>query len=175
MVVTEDFDFQEYKVQGLKISYYMVCKRKLWLFSKNISMEMGNERVGEGILLHENSFKKCKHKEVLIDDNIRIDAIDGDKIKEIKLSSSLPLVDKFQVLYYLYYLKQLGIYKTAEINYIKENKKQYIVLSEDDEQVLIEVLTDIQSILSAKYPPRVQKLPYCCKCAYYEYCYVSEA
>lgn len=174
MATTEDFNFQEYKIQGLKVNYYMVCKRKLWLFSKGISMESGSEKVGEGALLHENSFKKSKHKEVLIDDNIRIDVVDNDKIKEVKLSSSLPLVDRFQVVYYLYYLKQLGINKTAEINYIKENKKQHVTLSEDDESFLVNALIDIQAILSKQYPPYVQHLPYCTKCAYYEYCYVSE-
>ena len=37
-----------------------------------------------------------------------------------------------------------------------------------------DVLHGINEILSLKYPPKVQKYPYCNKCSYYEYCYIKE-
>lgn len=32
-------DVQNLNIQGIKINYYFICKRKLWLFSKGITME----------------------------------------------------------------------------------------------------------------------------------------
>ena len=38
----------EEKITGIMIYYYLVCKRKLWLFYNNISMEEENELVQIG-------------------------------------------------------------------------------------------------------------------------------
>ena len=40
-----EFDFDKLKTQGVKINYYYICKRKLWLFSKGITMEDNSDRV----------------------------------------------------------------------------------------------------------------------------------
>jgi CRISPR-associated exonuclease, Cas4 family len=29
---------KEIRITGLKVNYYYICKRKLWLFSKNLSL-----------------------------------------------------------------------------------------------------------------------------------------
>ncbi|WP_286317289.1 Dna2/Cas4 domain-containing protein, partial [Romboutsia ilealis] len=48
-------DIEDLKVQGVKINYYYICKRKLWLFSKGITMEQNSSRVESGKIVHENS------------------------------------------------------------------------------------------------------------------------
>ena len=60
-----EFDFKNLKVQGIKFNYYFVCKRKLWLFDKGISMEDNSDRVLHGKVVHENSYIKLSnsHKE----------------------------------------------------------------------------------------------------------------
>ena len=50
-------DLEVLKVQGVKINYYYVCKRKLWLFSKGITMEQNSSRVLSGKIVHEDSYK----------------------------------------------------------------------------------------------------------------------
>lgn len=45
-------DLEKLKVQGVKINYYYICKRKLWLFSKGITMEQNSDRVLSGKLIH---------------------------------------------------------------------------------------------------------------------------
>ena len=67
------FDFDFYKTQGIKVNYYYICQRKLWLFSKGISFERYNDRVSQGKTVHENSYMREKNKEVEIDGNIKMD------------------------------------------------------------------------------------------------------
>ncbi|NLM33858.1 MAG: Dna2/Cas4 domain-containing protein, partial [Clostridiales bacterium] len=81
-----EFEFDKLKTQGVKINYYYVCKRKLWLFSKGITMEDNSDRVMSGKLVHENSYSKEKNKEVSIDDMLKIDIMDKGYIREVKIS-----------------------------------------------------------------------------------------
>lgn len=169
-----EFEIEKFKTQGIKVNYYYVCKRKLWLFDKGITMENTSDRVLQGKVVHENSYPRQQHKEVLIDDIIKVDIMDKDYIKEVKLSSKMEKPDKMQLLYYLYYLKQLGINKKGTVNYVKEKRIEKIELTEDYEKEIQKVLIDIKDILKQDKPPKVIRLPYCKKCAYYEYCYVKE-
>ncbi|HEX9063011.1 MAG TPA: CRISPR-associated protein Cas4 [Clostridia bacterium] len=169
-----NFDFESFKTQGVKINYYFICKRKLWLYSKGITMEHLSERVEKGKLLHEKAYPRQKNREVMIDNILKIDIIDGDCIREIKLSSKMQKADRMQILYYLYYLKHLGISKTGLINYVKEKKVEVVELEEPDEREVEEALIGIKRIAEMDKPLPVEKLPYCKKCAYYEFCYASE-
>ncbi|HLG30216.1 MAG TPA: Dna2/Cas4 domain-containing protein, partial [Candidatus Brocadiales bacterium] len=93
---------------GTQINYYFVCKRKLWLFSNHIEMERESDAVLIGKLLHEASYQR-QTKEIVIDDTIKIDFLDGKGvIHEVKKSDKLEKPHEYQLLYYLYYLKQKG-------------------------------------------------------------------
>ncbi|RUM50089.1 MAG: hypothetical protein DSY47_02555 [Hydrogenothermus sp.] len=35
----QEINFEELKVNGIKVNYYYICHRKLWLFDRNLSME----------------------------------------------------------------------------------------------------------------------------------------
>ncbi|MEG0306467.1 MAG: CRISPR-associated protein Cas4 [Clostridium sp.] len=169
-----EFDFENLKIQGVKFNYYFICRRKLWLFDKGIAMENNSERVLQGKIVHENSYIKAKHKEKLIDDMIMIDILEDEKLREVKITSKMKDVDRMQVLYYLYYLKQLGIEKTGAINYVKERRIEEVILNTIEEENIEKVLIEISKLLKEKYPPKVEKLRYCKKCAYFEFCYVKE-
>ncbi|MGL5069015.1 MAG: CRISPR-associated protein Cas4 [Sarcina sp.] len=170
-----NFDFERFKVQGVKFNYFFVCKRKLWLFSNGIAMEKESERVTLGKLIHENSYKSSsKNKEKLIDDMIKLDIFDDETVKEVKISSKMQGSDRLQLLYYLYYLKQLGIKRTGTLNYVKEKKIEEVILTETDEQRIEESLKQIDELLKLERPPLVEKLKICKKCAYYEFCYAGE-
>ncbi|WIF95344.1 CRISPR-associated protein Cas4 [Caminicella sporogenes] len=169
-----EVDFQSLKVQGVKINYYYVCKRKLWFFDKGISMENNSERVLQGKLLHEYSYPRLKIKEVLIDNTFKVDIMSDDYIREIKISSKMAHVDKMQIAYYLYYLKKLGMKKKGIINYTKEKKKEEVELTPELEKEIERALKDIKKITSSDSPPKFKKLPYCKKCAYYGLCFAKE-
>lgn len=169
------FNFDEFKVQGIKFNYYYICMRKLWLFSNGIAMEENNDRVQQGKIIHENSYnRKEKNKEKLIDGLIKIDIFEKENIREIKLTSKMKSSDRMQLMYYLYYLKQMGIKKSGTLNYVNEKKVEKIILTKKDEEQIEEALEDIKKILTLKKPPKIEKLPYCKSCAYYEYCYIRE-
>ncbi|MGE4444862.1 MAG: Dna2/Cas4 domain-containing protein, partial [Candidatus Altimarinota bacterium] len=100
-------------VNGTLISYYFICKTKLWLHSNRINLEDNSEDVRIGKVLHEINEEKSKQTEISID-NIKIDKITRDYLIEVKKSDSDPQAVKWQVLLYLYKLKQKGVEKKGK-------------------------------------------------------------
>lgn len=168
------FNLDDYKTQGVKVNYYYICKRKLWLFSKGITMERLSDRVLSGKVLHETAYSRQKNREVVIDDLLKLDIVDGDFVREVKLTSRMSTSDKMQLLYYLYYLRKMGIEKKGIINYVKEKRQEFIELNEDDEREIEKALVEIKNICNMEKPPALEKSSICKKCSYYEFCYVKE-
>jgi CRISPR-associated exonuclease, Cas4 family len=162
---------KEIRITGLKVNYYYICKRKLWLFSKNLSFEKNNDKIILGQILHENYYRSEKERDILIQELISIDIVDDDYIREVKSSDKMEKADIMQVVYYLYVLKQLGIEKVGFINYPKQKKKKEVHLTKQLEQELLEALKDIEKIVDQPNPPKLEKLPYCKKCSYFEFCF----
>jgi CRISPR-associated exonuclease Cas4 len=161
-------------ISGVQVHYYKVCKRKLWLFSKGIAMEEEHDRVVEGKILHERAYPRLEEREILVDNTFKLDALDGEYIREIKISSKMAAADRFQMLYYLYELKKRGIIKKGLISYTKERKTEEVVLTENDEKEIEKAIGEIYRVLQLNSPPPLKKLTYCSKCAYYEFCYALE-
>ncbi len=166
------FDTELPSYGGLQVAYYTVCKRKLWLFSHGISMESENENVKLGKLLHEDSYER-KAKDILIDNKIRVDFIDGGSLHEVKKSSRLEEASENQILYYLYYLSLKGIFVDGELHYPKENRVKKVTLDEDAREKIESIISHIDEILKMPSPPSLdsESKPYCRKCAYYDFCY----
>jgi CRISPR-associated exonuclease Cas4 len=161
-------------VSGVQMHYYKVCKRKLWLFSKGIALEEEHDRVIEGKILHERAYPRLDEREILVDSTFKLDALDGEYIREIKISSKMADADRFQMLYYLYELKKRGIIKKGLISYTKERKTEEVTLTENDEKEIEKAIGEIYRVLQLHSPPPLKKLTYCPKCAYYEFCYALE-
>lgn len=158
---------------GTQINYCFVCKRKLWYFSKYIPMESNSDMVLVGKVLHQDSYAR-KEKEFMIDDKIVIDFIEKDGIiNEIKKSNKMEKAHIFQMLYYLYYLKQKGLDTLkGVINYPLLREKVNVELTEDKNAELEAVMKDIKNIIAREIPPELKKLPQCKRCSYYELCFV---
>ncbi len=167
----KEINFEELKVNGIKVNYYFICHRKLWLFDRKISMEDKSEKVLLGVLLHEESYKREKAKEVLIENLISVDILDSFNIREVKYSDKMEKADRMQILYYLYFLKKLGIKRRGILNYPKQRKREFVELTPQIEKEIEDVLLKINKILKQKKPPPVINESYCKKCAYYEFCY----
>jgi CRISPR-associated exonuclease Cas4 len=161
-------------VSGVQMHYYKVCERKLWLFSKGIALEEEHDRVVEGKILHERAYPRLDEREILVDNTFKLDALDGEYIREIKISSKMAEADRFQMLYYLYELKKRGIIKKGLISYTKERKTEEVILTENDEKEIEKAIGEIYRVLQLHSPPPLKKLTYCPKCAYYEFCYALE-
>ncbi|WP_456342772.1 CRISPR-associated protein Cas4 [Thermovibrio sp.] len=169
----EESLFEELKTSGTKVNYYFVCKRKLWLFSRGIGLEGSSERVSLGKLLHQYSYKRYSKKGVLIDNLIAVDLIGSEEVGEVKYSDRLSEAARWQLLYYLFYLKQLGIERRGVINYPRQRKREEVELTPEAERELLKVLREIKEIEELPTPPPPQKLPYCKRCSYYELCFVE--
>ncbi len=164
----------ELKIKGTEVNYYYICKRKLWFFSKGITLEDNSERVNIGALLHENSYPRKKRKNITINSTISIDII-SDTIAEIKLSESMEKASLMQLAYYLYYLKNLGIEIDGELRYPKERKIKKVSLTKEIERELLNTLEEIEKIRNLPSPPKVEKMTSKCKkCAYFELCWAGE-
>lgn len=161
------------KINGSQINYYFICKTKLWLFSHNIQLEHESENVKLGKILHEDSFKR--EKDYLIDNLINVDFIkltDYVEIHEVKKTQKLDKSHEYQLLYYMYYLKnEKGIDNIKGfLDYPLNRKKKEIFLTQEKEDQLLEIIEDINKINECKMPkPKKSKI--CRKCAYFDFCF----
>lgn len=162
------------KITGTLINYYFHCQTQCWLHANRLNLEDNSEDVRIGKVLHEINEEKSKQAEISID-NIKIDKITRDYLVEVKKSDSDPQAVKWQVLLYLYKLKQKGIDKKGKIEYIEkrgDKKTEFIELDLVNEQELLEVLNNIENLINQPIPPKPKFENKCKKCAYFEYCFI---
>lgn len=167
----EKFNFENLKTTGIRVNYLVVCERKLWLFDRGITMEHGSDAVLIGKLIGEDSYRREQKKEILIDNLINIDIVGTGEIREIKRTNRLIEADRLQILYYLYYLRRLGMEKKGVINYPAIRKKEEVILTDEAARKVENALLRIKEILSLKNPPALKRKSYCPKCAYFELCW----
>jgi len=165
---------QQQTIGGVDLQYYSLCKRKLWLYRKGIGLEEESDRVIQGTVLHESAYPRIKEKEILIDDAFKLDAIDGEYIREVKISSKMKESDKLQMLFYLYQLSLRGIEKKGLISYTKEKRTVEVVLTEENRQKVKKAIAEVYNIIKKPSPPSLKKVSYCKSCAYYGFCYAME-
>ncbi|MCT4595724.1 MAG: CRISPR-associated protein Cas4 [Anaeromicrobium sp.] len=161
------------RITGVMVYYYFVCKRKLWLFNNDITMEHSSDLVGMGKLIDETSYKRQK-KNILIDESINIDFLkDWKIIHEVKKSRKIDEASKWQLKYYIWILREKGVQiEKGILDYPLLRKREDVLLSEEDETQLKNIVNEIQEIILLKLPPEREKKGICKKCAYYELCYI---
>lgn len=166
-------DFERLRTNGVKVNYWVVCQRKLWLYARGLRMEALSERVSLGRLLHEQTYESSKWRELMLDNLIKIDLLHpGEKVLEIKYSRKLADAARLQVAYYLMYLKYRGAGDfIGEIRFPRERRKEEVQLSPEIETRVLEALRDIQRIEALPSPPQVVMSPLCKTCAYCELCW----
>jgi len=159
-------------ITGTIINYYIHCKTQCWLFYHKINLEDNSEDVRIGRVLHE--IDENKVNEVSIE-NIKIDKITKDYVIEVKKSDSDIEAAKWQLLFYLWRLKQKGIEKKGRLEVFeknRQNKKKFIIeLNEENEKRLLEIIKEIENMLSLPMPEPVFENK-CKRCAYYEFCFL---
>ena len=158
------------KITGLMFAYSLICPRKLWYYSKGITMEDTSEYVSLGKLIDENTYNK-ERKHIFINDSINIDFMKNGIIYEIKKSESLKEASEYQIKYYLYHLLKNGIENPIGILKIpKEKYEQEIYLTKEDILFIENQLKIIRKVIERKKAPDCLNSSICKKCAYYELC-----
>jgi CRISPR-associated exonuclease Cas4 len=160
------------------INYYYICHRKLWLFANGIQMEQSSERVAEGKLIGETSYPQRPEKYTEVElGGSKIDFYDAKNkvIHEIKKSDSMEEAHEWQVKYYIWLMEQNGIENVRGIlEYPKLRETKSIELTIEDSRQLHLSIIEIEKILEQDHCPPVINNRICKKCAYYEFCYITE-
>jgi CRISPR-associated exonuclease Cas4 len=160
------------RITGTQVAYYHVCKRKLWLFTHQIEMEQESDTVAQGKLTSEDTYTRDRH-EIQIGD-IALDFLDlrDGVLHEIKKSPAVESAHLWQVKFYLYYLKELGLGRfTGEIDYPLLKRRETVALTEADGAELGRMLADIGRITAGESVPEKINKSFCKTCAYYELCW----
>lgn len=166
--------FLESSINGTLISYFYICKTKLWLHANRLNLEDNSEDVRIGKVLHEIKEERSKNSEISID-NIKIDKLSDEYLVEYKKSDSDPEAVKWQVLFYLYKLKQKGIIKKGRVEYFEKknkSKSEVLELDKSNEEKLLKVLEEMEEMIDLPKAPEPIFENRCKKCAYFEYCFI---
>ena len=165
-------------VTGTIFNYFMVCRRKLWLFAHGITMEQESELVYEGKLIHENSYpeRNPNYEEIELD-GIKVDFYDARHhvIHELKKSDTLEAAGRWQLKYYLYVFEMHGVKDIKGVlEFPKQRKTENVTLTDEDRQKIKDMLADIEKACEEKACPPLLKKERCKQCSYYEFCYTNE-
>ncbi|MCX8029879.1 MAG: CRISPR-associated protein Cas4 [Brevinematales bacterium] len=162
------------EVNGTLIWYYTICKREAWLIGHRIVPDQKDNRIMMGRHIHKYFFSREKAKEVLIDNTIKVDLVKGRRlIVEIKKSSKFIDSTRWQLLFYLYYLKhKKGVVMEGEISIPDEKKRVLVRLSEESEKEIEKIIGEIEELLKQEKSPKPEWIKYCKVCGYKEMCWV---
>ncbi len=174
------------QITATQINYYIVCQRKLWLYTNGINMEHTSDIVADGKLLHEISYpQRAERSEEVgisasyngIDLTGKIDFYDAKLkvIHEIKRSDKIEDAHEWQVKYYIWLLELNGIEGVqAILEYPTLRHKSLVVLNEMDKQHLSGIIATIAQLKTSGVCPHKINAKICKSCSYYELCYVEE-
>ncbi|MEG1059068.1 MAG: CRISPR-associated protein Cas4 [Clostridia bacterium] len=160
-------------ITGLMVYYYFVCKRKLWYFCNNLTMEQNSELVKIGTTIDEGTYTNMR-KQILIDNTINIDFIKNKVVlHEVKKSKAIEEAGIWQLKYYMYYLEKRGVKDIkAKIDFPILRKTEEIILQKKDKEYLEDIIEDIQNIISSSKPEETINKKICEKCSYHDICYI---
>ncbi|WP_374017825.1 CRISPR-associated protein Cas4 [Paenibacillus thiaminolyticus] len=160
-------------ITGTLIWYYFICQREVWLMARQIVADQSDENMDWGRFLHEHSYSREK-KEIAWE-SIKIDALSNVKgqlvVAEVKKTSSYLTSAKMQVFFYLYNLKKAGVDAVGELRFPEEKRREAVVLDDAAEKKLMEAVQNIRRIIARETPPLPEKIKFCGKCAYREFCW----
>jgi CRISPR-associated exonuclease Cas4 len=165
----------EMPVTGTDIWYYFICKRESWLMSHRIAPDEDDENIEIGRFIHEYRYGREK-KEVSVE-TIKMDRIKKEKgqlvVQEIKKSSRFKESARYQLLYYLDTLRQMGIEAKGELLFPEERNKEDVEWTYEAKAELDQAVANIRNIARLSVPPSPEKINFCKKCAYREYCWAE--
>lgn len=161
------------EINGTLMWYYAICKREVWLMSRNIVPDQKDTNIDIGRFLHETVYARNK-KEIEFG-NVKFDVLLKTKdelvIGETKKTSKFQEASQLQLLYYLRELKKAGISAKGVLLYPEEKKRVELELTEEKVQELEDAEKAIRLIMMNEVSPPVIKNKYCRSCGYREYCY----
>jgi CRISPR-associated exonuclease Cas4 len=158
-----------------QLNYYLICPRKLWLFSHHIRMEHTSDLVADGKLTGQTAYKNRAAKGKELDLGIaKIDHYEAKTktVHEVKHSNKKEEAHVAQLKYYLYLLEQAGIEGAKGVlEYPEMRERQEVSLEAADCKELDRWLAEAETIIRSSDCPPLLPRSKCSKCAYYEFCW----
>ena len=167
------------------LNYYRVCKRKLWLFANDITMEHNSDLVADGKVIEEDSYnqRNDKYSQINISANYERISLSGKidffntltkTIHETKRSNKVEQAHTWEAKSYLW-LFEINAIKAVEglIGYPKMRETEEVYLSEDDKEYLQDAVLEINKLIVGECPP-VINAKICKSCSYLDFCYSGE-
>lgn len=166
----------EMPVTGTDIWYYFICKRQCWLMVHRIAPDEEDENIEIGRFIHE--YRYGRQKKELDLGSVKIDRVIKVKgelvVREIKKSSRFLESARFQLLYYLDVLRNMGVIAKGELVFPEERDKETVEWTPEKKAELDKAVEEIRRIARFPMPPEPRKIGFCKKCAYREYCWAEE-
>jgi len=162
-----------FRVNGTLIDCYYICKRQMWLMSRNIVADQDNPFIELGRFINESTYKRDRKQIHLENVIIDITRLDDEKIivGEIKKSSRAIDAARMQLCYYLYVLRDYGIEAEGELLFPKEKKREKVILTDETIREIEGTTKEIRDIVSRELPPPAVRIGYCTNCGYREFCW----
>lgn len=159
-------------VRGTLVHDYFVCHRAVWYSHRRVDME--SDLLALGRMVHERAYRgETKN---VFGEGVSFDILREENgevvVCEIKKSSRMLEAARWQLLYYLHYLKSRGIAARGLLLIPLERRRIEVVLTDEEERRLNEILEDIAKIVGRDRPPKPRWKKICKKCSYFELCWV---
>lgn len=160
------------KITGLMVQYYHVCERELWFTSRGIDIDRETTNIQRGTHVDESSYRDARSS-FLIDNRIQLDVMDSGEIMEVKVSSTLEEPARMQLLFYLWYLREIhGVDKDGVLAYPTERKRESVQLDGEAVEEIEATIGGILEVVSRDQPPELEKKPYCDACLFQDLCWM---
>ncbi|MBX6764234.1 MAG: CRISPR-associated protein Cas4 [Rubrobacteraceae bacterium] len=160
-------------ITGTLVQSYAVCPRQAWLMARQMEPEREFELLVEGRLNQLEHYERSM-KEIELP-GIKLDRVrrEGGRLvfSEIKKSTRYLPAARLQVGYYLLRLREEGIEASGEILVPKERFREEVELTPRLEEAVRETVKKLEQLLVRPLPPPAERIRYCSKCAYAEFCW----
>ncbi len=161
------------QITGTLVWYYAICPREAWLMAHEMEPEKEFGLLAEGRLNQEAHYKRAT-KELSLP-GMRLDQVrreDGKLIvSEVKKSSRFLPATRLQLGYYLWRLENEGMEASGEILVPSERKRETVELTPELRAEIESLVARIEVLVREPVPPRAEKIPFCKRCAYAEFCW----
>ncbi len=159
-----------FRVTGVMMQYYYVCKRELWFESRDLEINRENPTVVRGTRVDETAYSG--DRENLHLGMVSLDLLDDGRVVEVKPSSTLTEPAEMQLSYYLWYLDRVAdIKRDGVLAHPRERKRESVELTEKRSEKVEAAIRGIHDVVTQSSPPPAEEKPFCESCAYHDFCW----
>ena len=163
------------RLYGTLYRYVRVCRRQVWLQSRNISPDPDDDSLLIGRLIHEEFFSSGRYHRELWLNGSSIDVLLEDEgeliVMEVKRSASLIESYVLQLAFYMYLLRYRGLMTHGVLSFPLERRSLTVEWRPELLRLLRNATLEIEGLVLLRKPPPVEGRPWCRRCAYRDLCY----